>query len=119
MTESFRRIKVLNRKDITAKRIMNAVLRRFASTPHTISWFLPWGFSRENRSKLRKYKNIHKGKRCFIIANGPSLKKIDFSLLKDEITIGMNRIYLIKKLNDFKPIYLACIDKKCQLLQFT
>ena len=119
MTESFRRIKVLNRKDITAKRIMNAVLRRFASIPHTIAWFLPWGFASENRNKLRKFKNIHKGKRCFIIANGPSLKKIDFSLLKDEITIGMNRIYLIKKANGFEPTYLACVDKKSQLLQFT
>lgn len=35
----------------------------------------------------------HKGKRCFIIGNGPSLQKMDLSPLKDEITIGFNGIY--------------------------
>ena len=29
----------------------------------------------------------HKGKRCFIVATGSSLNKLDLSLLQDEITI--------------------------------
>lgn len=37
-----------------------------------------------------KYKDIHKGKRCFIIGNGPSLKKVDLASLKDEITFTVN-----------------------------
>lgn len=42
---------------------------------------------------LRNMRDKHQGKRCFIIGNGPSLKKLDIGLLKDEITIGSNGIY--------------------------
>ncbi len=38
----------------------------------------------------RKYKNIHQGKRCFIIGNGPSLKQTDLSLLKNEMCFTVN-----------------------------
>jgi len=113
------RLKNIDKNDITIKRIVKAIFRRFANIPHYIAWKLPWGFAKVNRKRFIKFKDIHKGKRCFIIANGPSLKKIDFELLKNEITIGMNRIYLMKDINGFKPTYLACIDKKSQLLQFT
>ena len=45
--------------------------------------------------KLQKLKNIHKGERCFIVANGPSLTSGDLNMLYNnkEITFGMNRIY--------------------------
>ena len=36
-----------------------------------------------------------KGDRCVIIGNGPSLRSMDLSSLKDEVTFGMNRIYLL------------------------
>lgn len=45
--------------------------------------------------KLKKneiYKNIYKGKRCFVIGNGPSVKEQDLSLLRDEITFTVNQI---------------------------
>jgi len=116
---SLNRFKQLDKRDITVRRLFMALLRRLANVPHLIAWYLPWGFAKENRERLEKFKNIHKGKRCFIIANGPSLKKIDFDLLKYEYTFGMNRIYLMEGVNGFKPNYLACIDKKSQLLQFT
>lgn len=45
-------------------------------------------------SILRDYKDIHKGKRAFVVGNGPSLNLIDMSKLKNEITIGSNRVYL-------------------------
>lgn len=38
--------------------------------------------------------NIHSGKRCFVVGNGPSLNKIDMGLLRSEITFGSNRVYL-------------------------
>lgn len=34
-----------------------------------------------------------KGRRCFIIGGGPSVKKIDLDLLRGELTIGINRAY--------------------------
>lgn len=46
------------------------------------------------RLRLRKFANIHKNQRCFVIGNGPSLNKIDMTLLKNEITFGANRCYL-------------------------
>lgn len=43
---------------------------------------------------LEKYKDINKGKRCFIIGTGPSLTIEDYNLLKDEITFGVNALCL-------------------------
>jgi len=34
-----------------------------------------------------------KGRRCFIVGGGPSIKNLDLSLLKSELTIGINRAY--------------------------
>jgi hypothetical protein len=41
----------------------------------------------------RIFKNCHKGDRCFIIGNGPSLKNQDLSYLKDELTFVMNAFF--------------------------
>ena len=52
----------------------------------------PW--RRDSIRKLNSIRNTHLGERCFIIGNGPSLKKTDLSMLEDEFTIGLNRFYL-------------------------
>ena len=52
-------------------------------------------------------KNKHKGKRCFIVATGSSINKLDLSLLKNEITIGIN---LILRKKYFTPNYLCVAD---------
>ena len=49
---------------------------------------------RASVQKLAQYKDIHLGERCIIIGNGPSLKQTDLSLLRNEYTFGLNRIYL-------------------------
>ena len=55
--------------------------------------------------RLKKYRNIHKGQRCFIIGTGPSLTTDDLELLKDEITFGSNRIFEIYSKTDWRPTY--------------
>ncbi|MGQ9350966.1 6-hydroxymethylpterin diphosphokinase MptE-like protein [Mycolicibacterium gilvum] len=50
---------------------------------------------RANHAYIAGFKNEYAGRRCVIIGNGPSLKKTDLSLLQDEITFGLNRIYLM------------------------
>jgi Protein of unknown function DUF115 len=50
---------------------------------------------RANHSYIRQFKGIHAGGRCVIIGNGPSLRDTDLSLLRDEFTFGLNRIYLM------------------------
>ncbi len=54
--------------------------------------FHPW--RRDTIDRLAALKGKHKGERCFIIGNGPSLKQTDLSRLKGEYTLGQNRIYL-------------------------
>ena len=39
----------------------------------------PW--RRESRRRLAQLKDGHKGERCFIVGNGPSLKNTDLSRL--------------------------------------
>lgn len=46
--------------------------------------------------ELKKLINETGKKRIFVLGNGPSLKKTDLALLKDEITIGFNGIFLHK-----------------------
>ncbi|MDD4735012.1 MAG: DUF115 domain-containing protein [Kiritimatiellae bacterium] len=43
--------------------------------------------------RLAALHNKHAGQRCFVIANGPSLSRMDIPKLKNEITIGCNGIY--------------------------
>lgn len=61
--------------------------------------------------KIKKLKDKHKGERCFIIGNGPSLNRMDLSLLKNETTIGLNRIYLLFERMGFPTTYLVCVNK--------
>jgi len=51
------------------------------------------GWVRGDQHKLAHMRGLHRGERCFIIANGPSLRNTDVAPLRDEITIGCNGIY--------------------------
>jgi hypothetical protein len=95
---------------MSVERIALALLRRVIAVPEKILWNIsPQAL--KNRKCILKYKDIHKGKRCFLIANGPSLKKTNLDLIKNEITFGMNRIYLNYSNMSFKPTYLVCVNK--------
>lgn len=106
-------------KEYNINRVLKAIKRRVVIIPHRITWLLPFKFTKENKRNLKKFKDLHIGHRCFIIANGPSLQKTDLSLLKNEYTIGMNRIYLLEKETGFRPTYLVVSDIEVQLNQFT
>lgn len=54
--------------------------------------FHPW--RRDSIRRLAELRDKHRGQRCFLIGNGPSLRQTDLSRLKNEFTIGTNRIYL-------------------------
>jgi uncharacterized Rossmann fold enzyme len=74
-------IKDMSLKELSFERIVNAVKVRMKDIPHYLSWHGNSAFAKQNKAKLKKYHNIHKGKRCFIVANGPSLKQTDLTLL--------------------------------------
>jgi hypothetical protein len=68
----------------------------------------PW--RRTSIRKLAALKDIHRGERCFIIGNGPSLRQTDLSLLKDEYTFGMNRFYLMFPELGFTTTYFLSVN---------
>ncbi|MEH7129314.1 6-hydroxymethylpterin diphosphokinase MptE-like protein [Neobacillus drentensis] len=65
-----------------------------------------------NGKKLKKLRNKHKGGRCFIVGNGPSLTVEDLDKLKNETTFAFNRIYYIFDKTDWRPTYYCCEDDK-------
>jgi hypothetical protein len=88
-------------------------IRRIPELP--AAYLHPW--RRESIKRLDALKNIHTGKRAFIIGNGPSLKQTDLSKLKNEITFGMNRIYLAFPEFGFSTSYL-CVTNDLVIEQF-
>jgi len=68
----------------------------------------PW--RSESIRRLAALKDIHKGKRAFVIGNGPSLRQTDLGKLKDEITFGMNRIYLLFPELGFHTTYFCATN---------
>ena len=68
-----------------------------------------YGFKNE---KIKKIKNIHKNRRCFIIGNGPSLRYQDLEQLyaHKEICFGVNRIYLAYQHTNWRPDYYVAVD---------
>lgn len=59
-----------------------------------------------------RFKDIHKGKRCFVIGNGPSLSYEDLECLHQnrEFCFGVNRIYLAYEYTHWRPDYYVVAD---------
>jgi hypothetical protein len=70
--------------------------------------FHPW--RRESNKRLCVYSDRFAGKQCFIIGNGPSLRKTDMKKLKDEFTFGMNRIFLMYPELGFTTSFLVSVN---------
>ena len=69
-----------------------------------ISWYFRYA------KKLLKFQNIHKGKDCFIIGNGPSLKKMDLSPLNYFYTFGLNKIHLLLEKTGLNVSYHVAVN---------
>ena len=59
---------------------------------------------------LGPLKDAYLGKRVVLMGNGPSLRQTDWSLLEDEYTIGLNRIYLLHPEMGFYPSFYVCVN---------
>lgn len=53
---------------------------------------------------IETYKGLHRGKRLFILASGPSLNQCDLSQLNRRITMGLNRSVLV-----YPETYYHCV----------
>jgi hypothetical protein len=58
---------------------------------NTMNWYL------RHAGRLERFRDCHKGQDCFIIGNGPSLRKMDLSQLCNYHTFGLNKIYLLSQ----------------------
>ena len=66
---------------------------------------------RENAKRIRSFKDVAAGERCVIIGNGPSLNDTDLTLLDNEKTFGLNRIYLMYDKLGFRPSYHVVVNR--------
>ena len=103
-------------KEISINRISEAIQRRLVNIPNEIIWALNF-YKGYKKNDLKAFFNIHAGERCVLIANGPSLKKTDINLLKNEITVGMNRIYLLFDNLGFNTTYYT-VSNELVISQF-
>ena len=60
--------------------------------------------------KIRKYRGCFEGQRCFIIGNGPSLNKIDLSMLQTEFSFGVDGIFYKTDETGFRPTFYVVED---------
>ena len=63
-----------------------------------------------NIERIEQFRDLYKGQRCFIVGNGPSLKKMDLSVLNNEYTFGLNRIYLLFEQTGFLPTFFVSVN---------
>ncbi|MBT2642208.1 DUF115 domain-containing protein [Bacillus sp. ISL-41] len=91
-------LKVLKRKSITLF---------YTIVNYLSKWNIPLT---KNNYKILQLKNKYKGKRCFIIGNGPSLKPEDLEKLKDEYTFASNKIYKIFNETTWRPNFYMVVD---------
>ncbi|MEH7131462.1 6-hydroxymethylpterin diphosphokinase MptE-like protein [Neobacillus drentensis] len=90
------------------KKIYNAANLIFSSIVNTFAKYnIPLT---KNNYRILKLKNKYKGKRCFIIGNGPSLEPEDLERLKGEITFASNKIYKIFNLTTWRPTFYMVVD---------
>ena len=67
-------------------------------------------FKKKNEEYWNSLKDKYKGKRGFVIGNGPSLKMSDLDQLKGEVTIASNKIYLSFQKTDWRPSFVTVAD---------
>lgn len=73
----------------------------------------------ENSKLLYSYKNKHKGERCFLVGNGPSMRLSDLEGLQKngEITFGCNLVTKAFDQTTWRPDYYFLIDRICAKFQ--
>ncbi|MFC1583467.1 6-hydroxymethylpterin diphosphokinase MptE-like protein [Candidatus Neomarinimicrobiota bacterium] len=77
-----------------------------------LMWDLNWK-SWVSRRRLVHLKDQHNGAKAVIICNGPSLNKVDFSVLESAniFTFGLNKINLLFDRTSFRPSCICAMDR--------
>lgn len=75
-----------------------------------LTYKIRWEKNKHKYERLKKYKDIHKGEKCFIIGTGPSLALDDINKLKGQHCIGVNTLYKLYAKTDWRASYYCIID---------
>jgi hypothetical protein len=67
-------------------------------------------FKKSLKQSILPYRDKYKGKRCFIIGNGPSLNSMNLNLMKDDFVFCSNSFFLKFQNLDFKPNIITVED---------
>lgn len=115
-SKSVIRVARIKSKRVNMK-VEEAVYLRFPNIYHSYLNTLGFEFFKLANSDVakclkrnKKFYNIHLGERCFILGNGPSLDKVDVSLLKNEYIFGVNQITDSAVFDKLKINYWVCFD---------
>lgn len=95
--------------EITFDRAKQAIVRRIQDQAVQLAWAFG-GDARRNRARLEKVRGICAGETVVIICNGPSLNRVDMSLVKEHKSICMNRSYIMFDEWGFVPTYFTSIN---------
>ncbi len=68
----------------------------------------PWALG--ERERLLAFRDRHRGERCFILGNGPSLGDLDLTRLRGEVTFGVNRIHEAYGKLGLPPVTYYCVS---------
>jgi len=81
-------------------------------TYYRISYYLIRLFdnSAKDNARWAEIKDKYKGKRVFLLGNGPSLNETPLYMLKDEYVICFNRFYIMRERLNWAPNFYMCVD---------
>ena len=74
---------------------------------------LNWHIGSEHWQSVFRFSALKRkrdNERCFIIGNGPSLKDMDLTPLREEVTFGLNRIYMLFPKLGFQTTYYVAVN---------
>lgn len=72
-------------------------------------WWTPHGL--RNKRRLEQLRGRYRSERCFVMGNGPSLRQTDVTLLRNEVTIASNGIFLLFDEMGYRPTFLTVEDR--------
>lgn len=88
---------------------LNPYRRAASLTWRRLLWDIKFE-SWSSREKIRRWRNRFLGQKAVILCNGPSLLRVDFSLLENTFTFGLNKINLLFDKNAFRPSCIVAVN---------
>lgn len=93
----------------------NFFIRQMMNVEHTATHARAWikdPYVRAMRARLAALRGLYSGKRCFIMGNGPSLRKMDLDRLEGEFVWASNKAYMLFDRIRWRPSFYVSVDTR-------